>query len=269
MLAGDTESLASGRLDGKVAIITGCSGGIGSVTAALFAREGADLLCVDINEEALSPVATQIANEFPKRKVVSMKADVGDEKEVENVIALCMKRLGRLDIFVANAAIHIHKNNLQDISVQQFTDVWRVNTLGVFLAIQKASRVMLEQSIKGSIICVASVAGLRAGAAGPDYSASKAGVISLAQTCSWYLHGTGIRVNAICPLFEHARNIGKEKELASLNPLSRPGAAGEIAKVALFLAGDDSSFVNGQAVVACGGWSSSLPFNPALVSSLS
>jgi NAD(P)-dependent dehydrogenase (short-subunit alcohol dehydrogenase family) len=123
----------------------------------------------------------------------------------------------------------------------------------------------------GSIICTASVAGLRSGAGGPAYSASKAGVISLVKTAAQQLSGSNVRVNAICPglietgmtefIYDHARAKGQEDRLGHLNPLKRGGAPAEIASAALFLASAESSYVNGHALVVDGGLSSSHPFN--------
>jgi NAD(P)-dependent dehydrogenase (short-subunit alcohol dehydrogenase family) len=136
------------------------------------------------------------------------------------------------------------------------------------LAIKHASAVMREKG-KGSIICTASVAGIRSGAGGIPYSASKAGVINLVQTSANELYGTGVRVNAICPglietgmtrmVYERARERGTEDRIGQLNPLKRGGEPEEIAGAALFLASDDSSYVNGQAIVVDGGLSSSHP----------
>ena len=123
----------------------------------------------------------------------------------------------------------------------------------------------------GSIIGTASVAGLRSNAGATDYSASKAAVVSIMQTSSYQLAGTGIRCNAICPgiietgmtsaMYEMARTRGTEKKIGQLNPLRRGGVADEVARTVLFLASDDSSYVNGQAIVVDGGLSSSHPFN--------
>lgn len=125
---------------------------------------------------------------------------------------------------------------------------------------------------QGSIIGTASVAGLRSNAGSSDYSASKAGVVSLAQTLSYQLAGTGIRVNAICPgvietgmtamMYEAARERGTEKKIGQLNPLRRGAHADEVARVALFLGSDESSYVNGQAWAVDGGLSAGHPFVP-------
>jgi NAD(P)-dependent dehydrogenase (short-subunit alcohol dehydrogenase family) len=141
--------------------------------------------------------------------------------------------------------------------------------IGPFLAIKHSAPHMTRQG-RGSIVLTASVAGLRANAGGSPYSASKAGVISLAQTAANSLLGSGVRVNAICPgliesgmtreLFEAARQRGTDRKIGQLNPLQRAGAPAEIAAMALFLASDESSYVNGQAFPVDGGLSSTLPF---------
>ena len=142
--------------------------------------------------------------------------------------------------------------------------------IGPFLAIKHAAPAMKERG-KGSIIATASVAGLRSGAGGPAYSASKAGVINLVKVAATQLVGANIRVNAICPglietgmtefIFDRARAKGQEDKIGHLNPLKRGGAPIEIANAALFLASDEASYVNGQAIVVDGGLSSSHPFN--------
>jgi len=155
-----------------------------------------------------------------------------------------------------------------DLTVDDWDRVLRVNLIGTFLLVQAAARVMVPQK-HGSIICTASVAGLRFGAGGIPYSASKAGVISLVQTSANHLGGTGVRVNAICPgltetgmtqrVFDSARERGVEHKVGQLNPLKRGAVPSEIAQVALFLASDDASYLNGQAIAVDGGLSSSHP----------
>jgi NAD(P)-dependent dehydrogenase (short-subunit alcohol dehydrogenase family) len=144
----------------------------------------------------------------------------------------------------------------------------------VFLAAKHAAKIMLKKKpySNGSIIATASVAGIRSNAGGSDYSASKAAVVSLMQTCAYQLVGTGIRCNAICPglietgmtapMFEMARQRGTTGKIGQLNPLRRGGVADEIARVVLFLASDEASYVNGQAVPICGGLSAGHPFVP-------
>jgi NAD(P)-dependent dehydrogenase (short-subunit alcohol dehydrogenase family) len=147
-------------------------------------------------------------------------------------------------------------------------EILKINLVGTFLLARHAALEMVKHQ-RGSIICTASVAGLRSGAGGVPYSASKAGVISLAQTIANQLSGTGVRINAICPglietgmtrpIFERARQRGSEARIGQLNPLQRYGVPDEIAQAALFLASDASSYVNGQAIAVDGGLSSSHP----------
>jgi len=144
----------------------------------------------------------------------------------------------------------------------------------VFLAAKHGAKAMMRNKPypSGSIVATASVAGLRSNAGGSDYSASKAAVVSLVQTISYQLAGTGIRCNAICPgiietgmtspMYEMARQRGTERKIGQLNPLRRGGIADEVSRVVLFLASDDASYVNGQAIPVCGGLSAGHPFVP-------
>lgn len=251
-----------GRLSGKAAIITGAGSGIGRAAARLFAAEGARLLLVDRSAEAVQAVADEIgASAFP--------ADAGDEADVQAFIAHAEANFGRLDIIFANAGISGGLVPLFEQTVAQWQEILRINLIGPFLAIRHGAPIMQRQG-KGSIVCTASVAGLRANAAGSPYSASKAGVISLVQTAANALTGSGVRINAVCPglietgmtqpLFDAARARGAESRIGQLNPTERAGQPEEIAAAALFLASDEASYVNGQALAVDGGLSSTLPF---------
>jgi NAD(P)-dependent dehydrogenase (short-subunit alcohol dehydrogenase family) len=158
---------------------------------------------------------------------------------------------------------------LSEQTVEFWQEILRVNLIGPFLAVKHAGKRMAEQG-RGAIVCTASVAGLRANAGGIPYSASKAGVISLVQTAANALLGTGVRVNAVCPglietgmtrpIFDRARAHGTEDKIGQLNPLQRAGRPDEVAAMALFLASDEASYVNGQAFAVDGGLSSTHPF---------
>ncbi|HEX8533078.1 MAG TPA: SDR family oxidoreductase, partial [Allosphingosinicella sp.] len=181
-----------------------------------------------------------------------------------------MREHGGLDIFFANAGVSGGLASIFEQSAGDWQEILRINLIGPFLAIKHAAPVIKERG-GGSIICTASVAGIRSGAGGPAYSASKAGVISLVKTAAQQLSGSHVRVNAICPglietgmtefVYERARAKGQEQMLGHLNPLKRGGEPQEIANAALFLASDESSYVNGHALVVDGGLSSSHPFN--------
>ena len=239
------------RLEGKVAIVTGAGSGIGKATVELFRREGATVIGADL-------------------KGADIECDAGVDGAVKALIDKAVADHGRLDIAFANAGISGGLASIFEQSVVDWTEILRVNLIGPFLAIKHAAPVMTASG-GGSIICTASVAGLRSGAGGPAYSASKAGVISLVKTAAQQLSGANVRVNAICPglietgmtefVYERARAKGQEDKLGHLNPLQRGGHPPEIANAALFLASDESSYVNGHALVVDGGLSSSHPFN--------
>ncbi len=255
------------RLQGKRAIVTGAGSGIGRASAKLFAAEGAAVMAVDKTPPAVEETAAEI--KAAGGKVVAIAADAGAEADVQAFIQKTVKELGGIDVIFANAGISGGLVPLFEQSVELWREILRVNLIGPVLAIRHGAPVMVKQG-KGSIICTASVAGLRANAGGHPYSASKAGVISLVQTAANSLSGTGVRVNAICPglietgmtrpLFERAREHGSEGKIGQLNPLQRHGEPAEIAATALFLASDDASYINGQAIAVDGGLSSTHPF---------
>jgi NAD(P)-dependent dehydrogenase (short-subunit alcohol dehydrogenase family) len=249
------------RLEGRTALITGAASGIGRAAAKLFAGEGASVVVFD-RAEAVHETAKMVTD--AGGKAIAITGDAGEESEVEAAVAKAVSAFGGLDIAFANAGVSGGLTSLADQTGEFWLNLLRINLVGPFLMIKHASKAMAAKG-QGSIICTASVAGLRSGAGGAPYSASKAGVISLVQTSAQQLAGTGIRVNAICPgLIETGMTApmferGTESKLGQLNPLRRAGQPVEIAKAALFLASDDASYVNGQAIVVDGGLSSSHP----------
>ncbi|MDE1172956.1 MAG: SDR family NAD(P)-dependent oxidoreductase [Parvibaculaceae bacterium] len=257
-----------GRLAGKRAIVTGAGSGIGRASARLFAREGASVLAVDRAADGVAETVAAIAADGGK--AIAVSADAGLEADVQGFVARAVAEFGGIDVLYANAGISGGLVPLLEQSVDYWTEVLRINLIGPFLAIKSVVPHMTAQG-KGSIICTASVAGLRANAGGTPYSASKAGVISLVQTVANELYGSGVRVNAICPglietgmtkpIFDGARARGSEDRIGQLNPTARYGEPVEIANMALFLASDEASYVNGQAYAVDGGLSSTHPFS--------
>jgi NAD(P)-dependent dehydrogenase (short-subunit alcohol dehydrogenase family) len=253
------------RLEGKSAVVTGAASGIGRASAILFAEQGAKVVAVDRAPEVEQTVATIRS---AGGKAIALVRDVSSEASVAEIMATAVREFGGLDVCYANAGVSGGFIPLLETTVEQFTDVLNINLVGAFLTLKYAAQIMVEKK-RGSIVCTASVAGLRSGAGGVPYSASKAGVISLVQTAANQLYGTGVRVNAICPglietgmtkpIFDSARARGTDQKIGQLNPLRRAGNPTEIAHVALFLASDESSYVNGQALAVDGGLSSSLP----------
>jgi NAD(P)-dependent dehydrogenase (short-subunit alcohol dehydrogenase family) len=252
-------------LRGKIALVTGAASGIGRASALLFAAEGAAVVALD---RAAEVEATVAAIRSAGGRAIALIRDSSAENEIAGAVALAVKEYGGLDVCYANAGISGGMVPFFEETVERWTEVLKINLIGTFLAAKYAALAMVERK-RGSIICTASVAGLRSGAGGLPYSASKAGVISLVQTAANQLTGTGVRINAICPglietgmtrpIFEQARTRGSERKIGQLNPLRRSGVPEEIAQTALFLASDASSYINGQAIAVDGGLSSSHP----------
>ena len=255
-----------GRLEGKSVIITGAGSGIGRAASLLFSKEGAKLIIVD-RSEAVHETADMVSK--AGGTVQAMTADAGSEADVKAFIDKAVAAYGQLDAIWANAGVSGGLVPLGEQTVEQWQEVLRVNLIGPFLAVKYAMPVMVKQK-SGAIVLTASVAGLKSGASGHPYAASKAGVISLVQTTAYSLSGTGVRINAVCPglietgmtkpIFDNARGRGTEGKIGQLNPLKRAGQPHELAAMGLFLASDDASYVNGQAIPVDGGLTASMPY---------
>ena len=241
------------RLQNKIAIVTGAASGIGKAAAALFAQEGATVIAADRQQgEGITHL------------------DAGSEAEVEALVERTVTDFGGVDIVFANAGVSGGMAGIFEQSSADWQEILQVNLIGPFLLVKYAAPHMKERG-GGSIICTASVAGLRAGAGGAAYSASKAGLINFVKVAATQLAGSNVRVNAICPglietgmtapFYAWARSTGRQERIGRLNPMKRGGVPEEIASVALFLATDAASYVNGQAIAVDGGLSASHPFS--------
>jgi NAD(P)-dependent dehydrogenase (short-subunit alcohol dehydrogenase family) len=255
-----------GRLEGKSVIITGAGSGIGRAAALMFAKEGAKLIVVD-RSDSVQETAKLVSH--AGGTIEAVMADAGSETDVKAFIDKAVSTYGRLDAIWANAGVSGGLVPLIEQTVEQWQEILRINLIGPFLAIKYSMPHMIKQKY-GSIVCTASVAGLKSGASGHPYAASKAGVISLVQTTAYSLSGTGVRINAVCPglietgmtkpIFDNARERGTDSKIGQLNPLKRAGQPHELAAMGLFLASDDASYVNGQAIPVDGGLTASMPY---------
>ncbi|MGD0314426.1 MAG: glucose 1-dehydrogenase [Xanthobacteraceae bacterium] len=253
-----------GALDGKVAIVTGGSSGIGERIVEIFVEQGAKVVVAARRQEEGAALEKRLGVRF-------IRADVSSESDVKTMVDQTVKWFGRVDCLVNNAGVPSPMVSITEIDVPTIDQLLAVNVRGVLLGIKHVAPVMLSQGT-GSIINIGSIAGLRGGASGHIYSATKAAVHSLTRSAGAELGEKGIRVNTISPgaivtgIF--AKNAGVEASkadrltdvikgaLAALQPIPRAGMPEDIAQAAVFLAGDGSSFINGQNIVVDGGMTS-------------
>jgi NAD(P)-dependent dehydrogenase (short-subunit alcohol dehydrogenase family) len=246
------------RLANKVALITGAGSGMGRAAALLFAGEGAAVAAIDVNEAGALEVVQQITARG--QKAFAMRADVSNPADAEAMVTETVKRLGRLDILYNNAGIEGEANLTDRYSVEGFDRVIGINLRGVFLGMKYAIPHMIKGG-GGSIINTSSTAGLTGVKGGTAYAAAKHGVIGLTKTAALEYAKRKIRVNAICPgpietpLLERIAGFRKTTAAASManTPIGRLGNPEEIARVALFLASDESSYASGASFVIDGG----------------
>ncbi|MPZ22343.1 MAG: glucose 1-dehydrogenase [Dehalococcoidia bacterium] len=247
---------ASGRLDGKVAIITGAGSGIGQATAELFAREGAAVVVVDISARKANQTVENITS--AGGAAVTYRADVRRADEVSAFVDAAVENYGRLDILFNNAGT-TRAAKVTELSEDDWQVVIDTNLKATYLGAKFAIPV-LARGGGGAIINTASISGILGEKEAPAYGAAKAGVISLTRCLAVDHAAQGIRTNCICPgvvatppiewLFsdESAR-----QQVANLSPMGRMATAGDIASTALFLASDEAAFINGASIVVDGG----------------
>jgi meso-butanediol dehydrogenase/(S,S)-butanediol dehydrogenase/diacetyl reductase len=253
------------RLQGKVAVITGAASGIGRAAAVLFAREKAQLVLADLDEAALKETLELVKKEGGE--AVMKKTNVAIEQEVKELIDLAIKHYGHVDILCNNAGITGQLVDQEQQDAEDWLKVFKVNVMGAVFGTKHVAAHMKERR-SGSIVNTASVAGIRSGAGGNAYSASKAAIINFTQTSACDLGGYNVRVNAVCPglietgmtkpVFDYARKAGKEEKLGSRCELRRYGVPEEVAYAILFLASDEASYITGQALPVDGGNTASL-----------
>ena len=247
------------KLENKIAVVTGASSGIGRSIAFAFAREGATVVVLDVNNSGISDVVDAIVSEG--NLAWGEVCDVGQAFEVKQVVAKILAKVGDIDILVNNAGIMDDFIPAAEIEIQQWHHVLNVNLHGPFYLCHEVLPGMLERG-KGVIVNISSIGGVQGGRAGAAYTTSKHGVVGLTKNIAFMYANKGIRCNAIAPggvttnIIAHMRPnaLGYERAMTGAGGMPQMANPDEIASVALFLVSNDASFVNGEVLVADGGW---------------
>jgi len=242
----------AGRLEGKVAVVTGAGSGIGAATAKVFHREGAKVVAADV-----SGLQEDVAKELGDG-CLAIHADVSKGEDVRKMLAAAVDTFGRLDILHNNAGIDGAVAHTGEYEEADFDKVWSINGRGVFLGLRYAIPIMLEHG-GGSIINTASMASMVAFPGMPAYCAAKAAVVMLTKNAAAEYAGRGIRVNAISPgpiRTAITDSLPPEliKGVVDATPIGRFGDPSEVANLALFLASDESSFITGSEMLIDGAY---------------
>jgi NAD(P)-dependent dehydrogenase (short-subunit alcohol dehydrogenase family) len=248
------------RLQNKVAVVTGAASGMGKAIAILYAKEGAKVVVSDIDMDAANLTVEEV--ESNGGEAIAVMADVAKEEDIQRLIDKAVNTYGTLDILVNNAGIMDNFEPAGDIEDEKWEKIFAINTTSVMRATRKALPIFLEKQY-GVIINVASAGGLQGARAGATYTASKHAVVGFTKNTGFMYATKGIRCNAIAPggvetnIGSSMTNInpfgmGRIQSGMGLNP--RVGKPGEIANIALFLASDESSFVNGTVITGDAGW---------------
>ncbi|MGH8916107.1 MAG: 3-oxoacyl-ACP reductase FabG [Acidimicrobiia bacterium] len=241
-------------LDGRKAIVTGSAQGIGLAIARAFANHGSSVVIADINAAAAVSAAEEIASSGAA--AIAVRCDVTDEGEVEDLVEICKGEFGRVDVMVNNAGI-TRDAIMRKMSPREFNDVIDVHVFGTWLGTRAASLIMREQG-SGSIINMSSISGKSGNLGQTNYSAAKAAVVGLTKAAAKELGRYGVRVNVLQPglirsaMTEAMPSHAWQAKLAEI-PMERPGEPEEVAGVAVFLASDLSSYVNGATIEITGG----------------
>lgn len=248
------------RLEGKAAIVTGAASGMGKAIAELYAKEGAKVVVSDVNAEGAEAVAAGIRGNGGT--AVAIRTNVADPNDIDAMIDKAVSEYGTLDVLVNNAGIMDNMAGVGDVEDERWDRIFDINTKGVMRAIRKALPIFLEKG-KGVIVNTASTGGFSGAHAGVAYTASKHAVIGITKNTGFMYAQKGIRCNAIAPgatitniasTMTGINEFGASRTQVTQGVIPRAGQPEEIAQVALFLASDESSFVNGAVITADAGW---------------
>jgi NAD(P)-dependent dehydrogenase (short-subunit alcohol dehydrogenase family) len=249
-----------GELEGRVAVITGGASGIGAATTRLFVENGARVIVADLQSDLGNALATELAP-----NVIFQRTDVSNEHDVQAAVSRAEAAFGRLDCMFNNAGFGGALGTITETPVEEWDLTFHVLVRGVFLGMKHAAPLIRRQG-GGSIVSTASMAGLIGGYSPHAYAAAKAAVIQLTKSVALEMAEQRIRVNCICPGFIATPlalgAVGKPEsvlearkpQMVGAQPIERPGEPSDIAEMALFLAGDRSTFITGQAFVVDGGF---------------
>lgn len=241
-----------GKLQDKVAVITGGASGIGAATAKLFVSEGAKVVLVDLNEEKGKAFEAELKAQ--NAEALFVKANITSEEEVQNVFKQTLKTFGKVDVVFNNAGIG-RVTPTEKLEFAEWRNTVSVDLDGVFLVAREAIREMLKAG-GGTIVNTASMYGWIGAPGSAAYNASKAGVMNLTRSLALEYATKNIRINALAPGFIDTPIIPEEMKasLADVTPMKRLGKAEELAKAVLFMASDDSTFMTGNILTVDGGF---------------
>ncbi|MBA3548640.1 MAG: SDR family oxidoreductase [Nannocystis sp.] len=251
------EYRGSGKLAGRVALITGGDSGIGRATAVLFAREGADVAIVYLSEDRDASETVALV-EKEGQNCLKIRGDLGDEQFCQKVIAAVVERCGRLDVLINNAAEQHPKESIEDIDAAQLERTFRTNIFSMFF-LTRAALPHLRKQQGATIINTTSVTAYRGSGHLIDYSATKGAIVAFTRSLSQSLASEGIRVNAVAPgpiwtpLIPSTFPPDKVESFGSDVPLGRAGEPEEVATCFVFLASEDASYMTGQVLHPNGG----------------
>ncbi len=260
-------SIDKKKFAGKSVVVTGAGAGMGKQITTDFLKNGATVIAVEVNDDALNTFYEELKSEYDDelvKRFIPFVGDISTQETNEKMIEKAIEATGRIDILVNNAGIAGRSEPVTEVKNEDWDRIIAVDLTGPMYAIRTAVEKMIEQPEGGNIVTIASVAGLKSGRSSVAYTVAKHGLVGLCEHTAWaYLH-KGIRCNMVCPgviktsmssTFEQESPFGVERIKAALDPQVVRGEVGDISRTVLFLASDESKFINGASIVVDGGLS--------------